>query len=129
MSRDKIVTGYLKEGRKKVEYRLALICFEDEKKYIVYCPALDLSGYGLTETEAEKSFNTTLSEYFKYTLNKGTLAEDLKKLGWTIKKGLNKKPIPPTMETLLSRNEDFNRIFNTYDFSKRSAVVEMPLIP
>jgi len=42
---------------------------------------------------------------------------------------LNKKPIPPTMETLLSRNEDFNRIFNTYDFNKRSAVVEMPLIP
>ena len=96
---------------------LPLISFFEDNCFITYCPALDLSGYGENETEANKSFEEVLSEYFKYTVNKKTLAEDLKKMGWTIRKNMHKNPIPPTMGKLLETNEDFNRIFNNLEVS------------
>jgi len=39
---------------------------------------LDLSGSGNTEEEAKNSFEIVLSEYFKYTQHKKTLARILK---------------------------------------------------
>jgi hypothetical protein len=87
---------------------------------------LDISGYGENETEADKSFELVLSEYFKYTVNKNTLAEDLKKMGWTIRKNMNKNPIPPSMSKLLETNEDFNRIFNNNEFRKTNRTINIP---
>jgi len=43
-----------------------------------------LSGYGANEDEANNSFEVTLGEYFRYTVNKNTLAADLKKMGGII---------------------------------------------
>ncbi|MCJ7446570.1 MAG: hypothetical protein MUO72_02650 [Bacteroidales bacterium] len=94
MSQKGTVTGKWANGKNKIGCRLPLIEFEDGNNVIAYCPALDLSRYGPTAAEAERSFKVTLSEYFRYTMNKGTLAEDLKKLGWKIKKSLDKKPVP-----------------------------------
>ncbi len=128
MAKKRTITGQWVSGKNKIECTLPLIIFEEDNCIITYCPALDLSGYGISEIEANRSFEETLSEYFRYTVNKKTLAVDLKKLGWTIKKDLKKPPIPPTLENLLSSNEDFNRIFNTYDFHKRSTTINMPAI-
>jgi uncharacterized protein YdiU (UPF0061 family) len=128
MSKKGTISGQWISGTKKIKCNLFLLIFEEDNNIITYCPALDLSGYGVTEEEAKKSFEVTLSEYFRYTTKKGTLAEDLKKLGWKIRKDLNKKPVPPTMENLLSKNEDFSRIFNSYDFHKRSTIINMPAI-
>jgi hypothetical protein len=126
MSEKKTLSGEWISGKNKIKCTLPLIIFEDENCFITYCPALDLSGYGTSEPESTKSFETTLSEYFRYTVNKRTLAEDLKKMGWTIRKNMRKDPIPPTLENLLLNNEDFNRIFNTYDFQKRNTTINMP---
>jgi hypothetical protein len=126
MSKGGTISGHWVSGRNNIECNLPLIVFQEDINFITYCPALDLSGYGLTEDDANRSFEQTLSEYFRYTVNKKTLARDLEKLGWTIKKSINKRPIPPTMSELLDTNEDFNRIFNTYDFSKRSKTINIP---
>jgi len=126
MSKKQTMSGQWISGRNRIKCDLALIIFKDENNIIAYCPALDLSGYGSSEEEAKKSFEITLSEYFRYTVNKRTLAEDLKKNGWTIRKNLKKKPEPPTLANLLQKNEDFSRIFNTYDFQKRSATIDIP---
>ena len=67
-----------------------------------------------------------LSEYFRYTVNKKTLAKDLTKLGWIIKKSLKKEAIPPSLSNLLKNNDDFSRIFNTYDFQKRTTTINIP---
>lgn len=128
MSKSQTVSGQWISGKNRIKCNLPLIIFKEDDNVITYCPALDLSGYGSTEEEAKKSFEITLSEYFRYTLNKKTLAEDLKKQGWTIRKSLKKEPIPPTMELLLQKNEDFSRIFNTHDFQKRSTIVDMPAL-
>jgi hypothetical protein len=126
MSKKGTLTGTWKSGIQEIKCKLPLIIFEEDNNQIFYCPALDLSGYGATEDEAYRSFYEVLGEYFRYTTNKGTLFEDLKRLGWTLKKNLKKKAIPPALSTLLETNEDFSRIFNTYDFKKTVTEVSLP---
>jgi hypothetical protein len=126
MSRQGTIKGQWVDGRNRIECVLPLISFIEGNCFITYCPALDLSGYGENEVEANKSFEEVLSEYFKYTVNKKTLAEDLKRMGWTIRKNLHRKPIPPTMGKLLETNEDFNRIFNNHEFRKTNRTINIP---
>ncbi len=128
MSKQGTLQGKWADGRNKVECVLPLIIFKENDCTITYCPALDLSGYGVDEIEANRSFEDVLSEYFRYTIHKKTLAEDLRNHGWTIRKNLKKTPIPPTMEKLLKTNEDFNRIFNTHDFRKTQRTFTIPAL-
>lgn len=128
MSKKGTVTGTWSGGKNTVNCKLPVIIFEEDGNFIFYCPALDLSGYGANENEASNSFNDTLSEYFRYTTNKGTLAADLKGHGWTIRKSLTKKAVPPSMGTLLETNEDFSRIFNHHDFRKTEKEISLPAI-
>jgi hypothetical protein len=128
MSKNQTMSGQWIREKNRIKCNLPLIIFEEENVIITYCPALDLSGYGSTEEEAKKSFEVTLSEYFRYTVNKKTLATDLIKQGWTIRKNLKKEPIPPTMAHLLQKNEDFSRIFNTHDFQKRNTTIDIPAL-
>jgi hypothetical protein len=106
---------------------LDIIIFKEGESIIVYCPPLDLNGYGHSESEAQESFKTVLSEYFRYTLNKDTLKADLLKMGWKIRSRF--KPMePPTLQRVLKENENFSRIFNSYDFRKTVTQVELPAI-
>lgn len=129
MSRQGTIKGHWVSGKNEIECTLPLIIFEEDNSIIAFCPALDLSGYGTTEAEANHSFEETLSEYFRYTVNKKTLAADLEKNGWQIRKNLHKRPIPPSMGQLLESNEDFKRIFNTHDFRKRNTTINIPALP
>ncbi|MBI3720027.1 MAG: hypothetical protein HY252_15700 [Sphingobacteriales bacterium] len=70
----------------KMKLQLPVIAFIEDNVNMLYCPALDLTGYGNNEREAQKSFETVLAEYLQYTTTKGTLLADLKKLGWNFKK-------------------------------------------
>lgn len=109
-----------------VNLQVPLISFIDDKTSIIYCPALDLSGYGNTESEAKKSFDIVLTEYFNYTINKKTLWADLKKLGRKVKKSKLKPATPPPMSQLLEKNEEFSSIFNNYPFKKFDTGLNLP---
>lgn len=128
MSKKETLTGTWAEGVNKIYCKIPLIIFQEDNTTIVYCPALDLSGYGDTEEEARNSFQIVLSEYFRYTEHKKTLAADLKEHGWILKKNLSKGATPPTMGQLLESNEDFNRIFNTHEFKKTDTTIEIPCL-
>lgn len=105
---------------------LPLIGFEEDGVQIIYCPALDVSGYGNDENEAKKSFEIVLEEFFRYTLNKKTFLSELTRMGWKVKKG--RRPMkPPQMCDLLENNENFNRIFNEHNFRKFDKQIEMPV--
>jgi len=108
-----------------IKVKLSIIFFEEDGSRIMYCPALDLSGYGSNENEAIESFKLTLGEYFNYTVNKGTLAKDLKRMGWTVK-NQNKKMNPPSMLYLLNENKNFSRIFNDHSYRKFDQVFDIP---
>ncbi len=126
MSKKLNFKGHWNNGSNRIQCQLPLIIFEEEGNIIAYCPPLDLSGYGEDEREARKSWETALDTYFNYTLAKGSLARDLKKLGWIIKKSVRKKMIPPKMSYLLENNEDFKDIFNNHDYKKTNTTVDIP---
>ena len=107
-----------------IKVQLPIISFDDNGCKVVYCPALDLSGYGRTEDEAKESFQVTLEEFFRYTINKKTLDKVLSKLGWI--RSSKKKISPPTMDAMLARNRNFRSIFNTHSFTKTSAAISIP---
>ena len=70
----------------KIKFGLSVLIFSEENTTIIFCPALDLNGYGSNENEALDSFKTTIQEYFNYALNKKTLVKDLISHGWKLKK-------------------------------------------
>lgn len=78
-----IVTGTVSSSDKVIFVNLPVLFFEDSGNRIIYCPALDLSGYGSSESDAETSFNVVFHEYFDYTLKKDSLRKDLAILRWT----------------------------------------------
>ena len=61
MSKQSTISGKWVEGKNKIECTLPLIIFQEDNCYISYCPALDLSGYGETEFDANSSFEEVLS--------------------------------------------------------------------
>jgi hypothetical protein len=122
-----IVRGKWISGKNQIKVNLSLIAFEEDNCQIVFCPALDISGYGKSEKEALESFNISLGEFFHYTINKDTFINELKELGWTIKKSKSKPMTPPPMSRLLETNNNFSRIFNDHAFRKFDKAIEMPL--
>ena len=89
-----------------IKMNIPIIIFEEDKNQIVYCPALDISGYGSSEAEAKESFETCLSEFFSYTLHKKTFFDVLKELGWTMKNSKHKPMMPPSMSKMLNENKN-----------------------
>jgi len=95
-----------------VKFNLPIIVFKEDGAVICYCPALDLSGDGLTEKEAKDSFSFVINEYFDYTGKKKTLNADLPRLGWKIKGKKEVRMIPLSPAKLLDHNEKFRRVFD-----------------
>lgn len=119
--------GNYSDSKGILDFQVPLISFIDDNTHIIYCPVLDLSGYGNDETEAKKSFDIVLEEYLSYTITKKSLWSDLKKLGWTVKKSKTKPAaIPPSMSEILETNQEFSRIFNTYPFKKYNTAITLP---
>lgn len=116
----------IRTSKNNIDVSVSIISFIDDNTHIIFCPALDLSGYGMDETEAKASFDLVLNEYLDYTFNKGTIWDDLKGLGWEIKKTKKASAIPPAMKDLLNNNEEFSRIFNNYPFKKFNTSVAIP---
>jgi len=121
-----IFTGKLRSDEHIVTVRVPIIQFEEDNNQIIYCPALEVTGYGNSEDEAKEAFEISLSEFFKYTLHKRTLYNEMRRLGWKVKKSMSKAH-PPSMSKLLEENDNFNRIFNQYAFRKYDEQIEIPV--
>ncbi len=118
-------SGKWNDGQNDIIVNLPMISFEEDGSQILYCPALDLSGYGKSEKEALESFQIVLGEFLLYTTHKRTLDKELISLGWLVKKK-RRKMIPPSMQKLLVDNDNFSRIFNNFPFRKFDQPVTIP---
>lgn len=107
-----------------IRARLELYLFREKDVYIMYCPALDLSGYGMSEEEAKESFNIVFSETLQYSLNKETLHSYLKKQGWNVKGKSSRNIKAPEFKVLYDRNDEFRDIIDNKDYSKISKELE-----
>ena len=101
---------------------------KEDDNFILYSPALDLSGYGDSEGEAETSFELALEEFMRYSSAKNTTKQALVDLGWTFTHtGKRKKRlIAPPLYQMLERDEYLSNIFDEKPFHKFNKTVHIP---
>jgi len=108
-----------------LKMQLPMVAYvDDDSIHYMYCPALDLTGYGHSDTEAKNSFEQTLKLYLEYTVNKQTLVADLEAHGWSLKN--RKNLISPPFSDLLKHNKDFESIVDKCNFKKFTHELEIP---
>lgn len=61
---------------------LPLLFLKEGKSFIAYSPALDLSASGTTIAKAKKSFEQIITLFFEELVERGTLEEVLRDMGW-----------------------------------------------
>jgi hypothetical protein len=119
----------LKNPKAIVDTHLSLLSFVENDIHYLYSPELDIYGYGQNETQARDSFTITFKETISYMVNKSTLTEELRSLGWTVKK--NKKEVlytPPLFSHLIKENEEVRNIVNTKVYTKYNHAVQLPAV-
>ncbi len=80
----------------KINVNLLVVFVKERNNCIVaYCPALELSAYGDSLSEAKYSFEQTFELFLEEIGEKGTLNEVLLGLGWTLKKVPSPEFSPP----------------------------------
>lgn len=119
------VAGKVQTRGRVFTVKLDFISFDDGKCRVIYCPALDLSGYGNDEESARQSFQISLEAFLDYSVSNKTLERCLTKLGWTFNKSNNM--VPPKMDNILTHNRSFKHIFNSFPFEKTSSEVFIPV--
>lgn len=62
-------SGTFATKKANVKVNIPIIIFEEDNVQIVYCPALDVSGYGKDEAEAYSSFKISIHEFFRHSPN------------------------------------------------------------
>ena len=65
-----------------LEVKLPVSILREDKKYVAYTPALDLSTSGNDYEEVKKRFNEIVNIFFEELIKRGTLENVLKNLGW-----------------------------------------------
>lgn len=119
------VAGTWQKGNKQVTLSIQVWVFEEDGYTHVFSPQLNVVGAGMTEEEAFTSFRQTLGMFLEYTTNKGTFFNELKKLGWEIKK--QSKPYKaPAFDHLLKSNETFKHLVQRGDYRVSHETVTVP---
>lgn len=122
------LTAKLEANGENIRIALSLVEFSEDNNVIIYSPALDLSGYGITEEEAKRSFEVALEEFIRYTTTQKTLDTVLRSLGWSIR-GPKSKPTynPPKDSEMIVSNPLYSDIVNNkaYKVSTKEVVFSL----
>ena len=105
-----------------IKVDVSVFLFKEDDVYHAYCPELDLVGYDYTEEGAKKSFEFVLRDYLDYTVENGTLEQDLLNHGW--RKSKSGKVSEPTPSSMLRRSQ-LKQVLGKREFSKYSIPVTL----
>ncbi len=126
-----IFEGKYRNKATSLKVKLLLVHFEDENKvHFIYSPHLDLSGYGVNNSEARKSFEIVFEDFVDYTIKKKTLGKVLTDLGWELK-GTAKHPrkvIAPSITSVINDNKYVSEIFDKYPVNTYHKEVGLPVL-
>jgi hypothetical protein len=118
--------GKYGDKRSELNVRLSLIQFEEDGVHFVYSPALDLTGYGKSETEAMESYGMAMEEFLRYTTHKNTLKDELKRLGWSVTG--KKKLAAPSLPELIRQRDYLVEIFTEKEYRKSDENFRLPAL-
>ncbi len=123
VNEDYNIQGQWANDNHAVKVQLQVLLFLEDDIQYAYIPALDVIGYGTSEEEAKASLQISLSEFFRYTLNKETFFVELERLGWQKKKKHYKAP---EITDQLSSNEQLRDILNHKQYTAANFSVSIP---
>lgn len=102
-------SGSFNFGDSRATVNVTLFTWEENGIHFIYSPSLDITGYGNTLGEAEDSFKHTMTEFVTYANRKGTIFDELERLGWAVNRR-KKRFHAPEFSDIVEDNEDFNNI-------------------
>jgi hypothetical protein len=126
MPQKKKIQGKFANKKGQVKFNLPVIEFQEDDNTIVYCPPLDLAGYGADSGEANEAFKVALREFCDYTITKGTLIKELKSLGWKTKAHHSEIKVPD-LDVLIRSRTYLQEIFNTKNFEMKYRPIPLPV--
>lgn len=118
------VKGKVNSRAGEIAVCLDIVSYSEDGCRIIYCPALDLSGYGRTEDAAQESFMVTLHEFLDYTLEHGTLRQVMEGLGWTV--GEQGAVASPTMREMCAARPELKEIVSLPGLRRRRSRISLP---
>jgi len=77
-----------------LKVNLPVSILREDKRFVAYTPALDLSTSGKTYKEVKERFNEIVEIFFEEIIKRGTLDEVLQSLGW---KKIETRWLPPVV--------------------------------
>ncbi len=89
---------------KVVNAEVTVMLYQQGDYIMAYCPALDLSSYAKTESEAVASFEEALGIFLDYCRENDTLEQNLVACGWKLRSGyLQPEEVTVPLELLKAR--------------------------
>lgn len=78
------LTNHIQKSKDSIKLQLDVLIIKEEDYLVAYCPALEISGYGKTKSEAKAAFETEIKIFIDETAKSGNLEKYLLKHGWTL---------------------------------------------
>lgn len=76
----------------KISFKLPVIITKQNRRFVAYTPALDISTAGKTEKDVKEKFIELVDLFFEEIIQAGTVNDVLAELGW---KKVQKSWVPP----------------------------------
>jgi hypothetical protein len=103
---------------------LSTITFKEGDSFVVFCPELELTGYGVNPDDAKESFDSSLAIYLEYALDHKTLTEDLLNHGWTLSRFPRISYIPPNAE---ENRKKIKKLLGVRPFQEKQELIVLPV--
>ena|ERR1035437_6956035 len=81
--------------KSQIKLSVETVTTEEDGYFVVYCPALELSGYAETVEKAKASFEKEMEIFLEETCKRGTLEKYLLKNGWCLQQSPKLSYLPP----------------------------------
>ncbi len=112
----------IKKSNSNFSVEVELVILKEGKYYVAYCPALELSSYGVTEKKAMFAFEENLEIFLEETIKKKTLEKVLLSLGWILQQKPKVNYQPPRYDI-----NTINRLFNSNYRNITKEILSLPV--
>lgn len=107
------------KSKNSININVQVVLFQEDKMWVAYCPALEISSYGDDQEDAKTAFDEAMTIFLKETDRKGTLERCLLKMGWQ----LQQKPRPVYNQPNFSLQENQRLLRkNPHIYNERVAI-------
>ena len=80
------MTNRIHKSKDSITLQLDVLIIKEEDYFVAYCPALELSSYGKSQSEAKAAFKVDIKIFIDETAKNGNLEKYLLKQGWTLQR-------------------------------------------